>query len=158
MSNSVQEWLDKTSVYEREGIGYPIGKKRKQESIDKQFATRKANSKTMSSEAREKIRQKALARWQDPEFVKNSHKGRKMSKSECKMRGISAQKRWDNTNPADRKKSVVNVKLFLTPYGKMTLKEAMKVSGLTEQQIRGRTARQTGGWGSTTEYVKREVL
>ena len=157
MTTSVQEWLDKTSVYERECIGYPIGRKRKQESIDKQLATRKANGKPRSSETREKLRQAALARWQDPEFVKNSHKGRTMSKSERKMRSISAQKRWDNTNPANRKKSVVAVKLFQTPYGKMTLREAMKVSGLSRYQIRGKIQRQTGGWASTDKYVK-EVL
>jgi hypothetical protein len=52
-----------------------------------------------------------------------------------------------------RKRPKKNVKLFLTPYGKITMQEALEISGLSTQQIRGRVGRQTQGWSSTNEYI-----
>ena len=80
-----------------------------------------------------------------------SDKGSKRSAEEKKMRSKSAKVRWANT--VNRNRETHAVKLFQTPYGIMILKEAITISGLSEQSIRGRIGRGTNGWGKTDQYV-----
>jgi hypothetical protein len=105
-----------------------------------------------SAEQREELRLKALERWNNPEWVATcSTKGSKISNEQKKMRSEAAKVRWDNTTNRSRKTHAI--KLFKTPYGIKTLKEAISISGLSEQTVRGRIGRATGGWGKTDQYV-----
>lgn len=129
-----------------------IGKKRSAESRAKQSLS--SRGRRLNTEQKKAISEKAKQRWQDPIWVAaKSHKGKSMSLEEKEMRSESAKRRWANTPEQQRKKAKINVKLFLTPYGKITLQEALEKSGLKVQQIRGRIARQTQGWGPTNEYI-----
>ena len=80
-----------------------------------------------------------------------SDRGIKRSAEEKKMRSEAAKVRWANT--VNRNRPTHAVKLFQTPYGIMMLKEAITISGLSEQSIRGRIGRGTNGWGKTNQYV-----
>tara|TARA_R110000868_G_scaffold291803_1_gene552337 strand:+ start:22 stop:603 length:582 start_codon:yes stop_codon:yes gene_type:complete len=128
------------------------GRKHSVESEAKRLATRKINGVTVSDQQREQLKLKALERWSDPVWVANcSPKGRKMTDEQKKMTSEAAKVRWANTTNRARKTHAF--KLFRTPYGIMTLKEAISISNLSEQTIRGRIGRETNGWGKTVQYV-----
>jgi hypothetical protein len=142
------------SVDNRIGNKKQVGRKRSQESIDKGIATRKKNNVQYTAEAKKAMSEAAKKRWADPDWVaKHSTKGRVMSDEEKKQRKASALKRWANTTAESRKRANKAIKLFNTPYGVMSLSAAMKISGLTEHQCRGRIGRKTNGWGSTDRYI-----
>jgi hypothetical protein len=129
-----------------------IGRKRSAESIAKQSLA--AKGKIITSEHKKILSEKAKQRWQDPEWVaKKSTKSRTVSPEVKQKQSDVAKRRWANMTKQQRKRPKKNVKLFLTPYGKITMQEALEISGLSTQQIRGRIGRQTQGWGSTDEYI-----
>ena len=140
----------------------------------KRFSPNRGNKYSPETIAKMKIGQAAhrAKKLADPNYV-HPNKGKKPSRETiAKMLATTAKTVTDPNyvHPGKGKKpspetlakiqatKAVNkkvcVKLFETPYGVMTLIDAMKVSGLREQQIRGRVARKTNGWSTTDQYIR----